>query len=150
MGQSLVSLLVHVVFSTKNRVKLIRPETEQELYPYMCGILRNHGSPCLAINGTADHIHMLISLSKNFGLADLMEDLKKDSSKWIKTQGAEYKNFHWQDGYAGLSIGQSGVTQVKKYIARQKEHHKKARFHDELIALLKKYEIDYDERYIWT
>jgi len=79
-----------------------------------------------------------------------MEDLKKDSSKWIKTQGAGYKNFHWQDGYAGFSIGQSGVPQVKKYIARQKEHHKKARFQDELIALLKKYEIDYDERYIWT
>ena len=120
MSQTLVSLLVHVVFSTKNRVEIIRPETEEELYPYMSGILRNNGSPCLAINGTANHVHMLVSLSKTIALADLMEDLKKDSSKWIKTQGARYRNFHWQDGYAGFSIGRSGVAQVKKYIAGQK------------------------------
>src|SRR5215469_13942609 len=138
MAQTLTSLLIHIIFSTKNRVKIIRKEDEEEFYKYMSGILRNHSSPCLAINGTENHVHLLVSLSKNIALADLLEDLKKDSSKWIKTQGAGY-NFHWQDGYAGFSIGRSGVPQVKKYIAGQKAHHRKVRFEDELIALLRKY-----------
>jgi len=150
MAQTLTSLLVHIIFSTKDRVKLIHNEDEEELYKYMCGILRNHDSPCLAINGTEDHVHLLISQSKNIALADLLEDLKKDSSKWIKTMGRDYRDFYWQGGYAAFSIGESGVEPLKRYIANQKEHHKKRTFQDELRALLKKYKVEYDERYIWT
>ena len=149
MAQTLVSLLVHLVFSTKNREEIIRPETEADLYPYMCGIVAKYESPCLAINGMPDHVHMLISMSKNIALADLLEELKKDSSKWIKTQGSFYKHFHWQGGYAGFSVSRSRVEAVKRYIATQKEHHKKVSFQDELRGLLKKHNVEYDERYIW-
>ncbi|MGH9761643.1 MAG: IS200/IS605 family transposase [Blastocatellia bacterium] len=150
MSQSTVTNLLHIVFSTKNRVEIIREETEDELYKYMSGIFRNKQSPCIAINGTSNHVHMLVSLSKNIALADIMEDLKKDSSKWIKTKGDWYRDFHWQDGYGAFSIGQSGVSALKEYIAKQKEHHKKVRFEDEFVALLKKYKVEYDERYLWS
>src|SRR5690349_1075437 len=150
MAQTLTSLLIHVVFSTKLRIPMIREQDEEELYKYMCGIPRNHQSPCLAINGTADHVHLLVSQSKNIALADLLEDLKKDSSKWIKKLGRIYNGFHWQDGYAAFSIGESGVETLKQYIANQKDHHKRQSFQDELRALLKKYRVEYDERYIWT
>ena len=149
MAQTLVSLLVHIVFSTKNRANLITPEIEPELFPYMTGILKNHESPCLAINGTANHVHLLISQSKNTALSDLIGELKRDSSKWIKTKGAAFRNFHWQDGYGGFSIGQSNMVALKRYITRQKQRHKAASFEAEFLGLLEKYEVEYDERYLW-
>ena len=149
MAQTLVSLLVHIVFSTKNRANLITPEIEPELFPYMTGILKNHESPCLAINGTANHVHLLISQSKNTALSDLIGELKRDSSKWIKTKGAAFRNFHWQDGYGGFSIGQSNMVDLKRYITRQKQRHKAASFEAEFLGLLEKYEVEYDERYLW-
>jgi REP element-mobilizing transposase RayT len=150
MAQTLVSLLVHVVFSTKNREPFITPDIEDDLYAYISGIIRNHQSRCLAINGTADHVHMLVSQSKNIALSDLLEDIKKDSSTWIKTKDAKFKSFYWQVGYAGFSIGQSSVGALTRYIGNQKQHHRKRNFQEELLDLLKKYEVEYDERYIWT
>jgi putative transposase len=149
MAQTLVSLLVHVVFSTKNRVNVITPEIEPDLFAYMGGILRNNQSRLLDAGGTANHVHLLISQSKNIALSALLKDVKKDSSKWIKTNGTAFRGFHWQDGYAGFSIGQSNITALKRYIAKQKEHHKKRTFQEELLELLKKYEMEYDERYLW-
>ena len=150
MSQTVVSLLVHIVFSTKGRMKIINPEIEPELFPYISGIIRKHESKCLAINGTEDHVHLLVSMGKNVTVPNLLMQIKKGSSAWIKTQGPQYKNFRWQDGYGAFSIGQSSVPAVKRYIAQQKEHHKKVSFQSELLALLKKYEIEYDERYIWS
>jgi REP element-mobilizing transposase RayT len=149
MPQSLASILVHVVFSTKHRQPLIKPEIEDELFAYMSSIWRAHESPVLAINGAEDHVHSLVSLSRKVALSDVLEEVKKSSSKWIKTKGPEYKNFYWQNGYGAFSIGQSGVEALKKYIAIQKEHHTKQTFQDEFRAFLKLYNIEYDERYVW-
>jgi REP element-mobilizing transposase RayT len=149
MPQSLARILVHIVFSAKHRQPLIKPEIEDELFKYMCGILREHESPALAINGTEDHVHLLISLSRKVALSDLLEEVKKSSSKWIKTKGPEYKNFYWQNGFGAFSIGESGAPALKKYIAEQKEHHRKKTFQEELREFLKLYHIEYDERYVW-
>jgi REP element-mobilizing transposase RayT len=150
MAQTLVNLLVHVVFSTKNRTKIIAPEIEPELFAYMAGTLKNLESPCLAINGTADHVHILVSQSKNVALSRLVGELKESSSRWIKTKSPKYQSFDWQDGYGAFSIGQSNVAALKKYIAQQKERHKKKSFQVELIEFLKRYGVKYDERYLWT
>ena len=149
MAQTLVSLMVHVIFSTKNREPFITPEIEPELFAYIGGILKNHESRLLDAGGTADHVHLLISQSKNLSLSSLMKDVKKDSSSWIKTKGQLFRNFHWQDGYGAFSIGKSDLPELKKYIERQKEHHRKRTFQEELIAFLDEYGIAYDERYLW-
>jgi putative transposase len=150
MAQTLVSLLVHIIFSTKNRERIITPEVEPELFAYMGGILKNHESRLLDAGGTADHVHLLVSQSKNVSLSSLLKDIKKDSSSWIKTKGSQFRNFHWQDGYGAFSIGKSDVPELKKYIAGQKEHHRKQTFQEELIEFLKEYGIVYDERYLWN
>ncbi|MCI0693383.1 IS200/IS605 family transposase [candidate division KSB1 bacterium] len=149
MPQSLASILVHVVFSTKHRQPLIKPEIEDELFAYMSSIWRTHESPVLAINGAEDHVHTLVSLSRKVALSEVLEEVKKSSSKWIKTKGPECKNFYWQNGFGAFSIGQSGVEALKKYITIQKEHHTKQTFQDEFRAFLKLYNIEYDERYVW-
>ena len=149
MAQTLVSLLVHIVFSTKNREPFITPEIEPELYSYVGGILKNHESRLLDVGGTPDHLHLLISQSKNASLSSLMKDVKKDSSLWIKTKGRQFRNFHWQDGYGAFSIGKSDIPRLKEYIASQKEHHRRGTFKEELIGFLDEYGIAYDERYLW-
>jgi len=148
MAQTLVSLMTHVIFSTKSRERFITTEIESELFSYIGGILKNSESRLLDAGGDVDHVHLLISQSKNIALSALMKDVKKDSSSWIKTRGRIFRNFHWQDGYAAFSIGQSNVNDLKKYISRQKEHHRKRSFQEELIQFLNAYGIDYDERYL--
>lgn len=149
MAQTLTRLLVHAIFSTKNRTNLIKPEIEPELYAYIGGICRNAGSPLLAAGGTENHVHLLISLAKTLPLADLMMDVKKDSSKWIKTRAACFADFQWQEGYGGFSIGESQVDDLKAYFARQKEHHRAMTFEEEYLAFLRKFNVPYDERYLW-
>ena len=150
MPQTLTRLLVHVVFSTKERRSLIVPIIEDDLHAYMGGICRNCESPALAIGGTENHVHLLVSLSKNIALSDFMMTLKKDSSKWIKTRGNTFVDFHWQDGYGAFSIGESQVGAVTEYIRGQKERHKTASFEDELVALAKRYGVAFDTRYLWS
>ena len=150
MAQTLVCLRVHVVFSTKDRRPMITPEVESELYAYIGGTANNLGSPCLAAGGTSNHVHLLISQSKTIALSSLMEEVKKSSSKWIKTKSPTLRTFGWQDGYGAFTIGQSQVEALQNYIAGQKERHKKLSFEQELVALLKKYNVQYDERYIWS
>ena len=149
MAQSLSKIFIHLTFSTKHHQPLIDPELEQELFPYMAKIFRENDSPSLAINGTRDHIHILFLLSKKIPLCDVIEEVKKSSSKWAKTKGIRYRNFYWQNGYGAFSIGQSNVEAVKNYIARQKIHHQKKSLKEEFLQLLKKYKIEYDERYLW-
>ena len=150
MAQTLVNILVHVIFSTKERRHLIKPEAKAELCAYMAGTLRNLGSPCLEIGGTSNHIHLLTALSKKAAMSDVVGELKKSSSKWIKTKGPAYAHFAWQEGYGAFSIGQSQVGALKRYIAAQEEHHKTKSFETEFIDILKKYGVAYDERYIWA
>lgn len=149
MPQSLSSILIHLVFSTKRREPLIVTEIESELYAYMIGIFRNHQCPSLIVGGTRDHVHSLFVLHRTVSVAEIVEEVKKSSSKWIKTQGAEFGSFQWQAGYGAFSIGQSNVPAVKRYIANQKAHHSRQEFQDEFRALLNKYEVEHDERYVW-
>ncbi len=149
MAQTLVSLYVHIVFSTKNRVDMIQTDVEEELWAYIGGILKNNKSRLLASNGTENHIHLLISLGKTIALSELVGDIKRDSSKWIKTFSEHYQNFQWQDGYGAFSVGYTQIADVKTYIANQKIHHAETTFEDELRYFLNKYEVEYDENYIW-
>jgi putative transposase len=149
MAQSLSSILIHLVFSTKNREPFITPAIETELHPYMAKIFCELKSPSLAIDGTSDHLHILFSLGRVIKVADLVEEVKTASSKWIKTKGREFRSFHWQKGYGAFSIGQSNVDTLKRYIRGQKRHHNRVTFQDEFRKFLKRYQIDYDERYVW-
>jgi REP element-mobilizing transposase RayT len=149
MPQSLSSILIHLVFSTKLREPFITPEIEPELHAYMAAIFRECKSSPLLIGGTQDHIHALFVLSRTRALSEIVAEVKTNSSKWIKTKGREFRSFHWQSGYGAFSIGQSNIEKVKCYIARQREHHRQRTFQDEYRALLKKYKIEYDEMYVW-
>ena len=128
---------------------MITPEIENDLFGYIHGIIENNGSKLIIANGTANHIHLLISLGKKIDIPELIGDIKRDSSSWIKKQDSSFSNFYWQKGYGAFSIGQSQIETVVNYIKRQKEHHAKQDFKDEFRAILKKYEIDFDERYVW-
>jgi putative transposase len=148
MSQSFVQIYVHIVFHTKNNVSLIKEDVEKELYSYLGGILKNYKSNPLQIGGTSDHLHVLCTLPKTISTADLVEEIKKSSSKWIKTKGDHYQNFYWQDGYGGFSVSNSGVEAVKKYILTQKEHHKRLTAIDEYKNLLDEHGIQYEDRYL--
>ncbi|MCA0445907.1 MAG: IS200/IS605 family transposase [Bacteroidetes bacterium] len=149
MGQSLVKNYIHIVFSTKNREPLIHPLVEAELHSYLGGICNRLESPVIIVGGYTDHIHILCILSKKITLMKLMEELKSHSSKWIKTKGAGYENFFWQDGYGAFSVNPSELDAVIAYIANQHEHHSKKTFQNEYRTFLKKYKVDFDERYVW-
>jgi REP element-mobilizing transposase RayT len=115
----------------------------------MATIFRNSKSPSLAIDGTRDHIHILFSLARVVTIADIVEEVKTSTSKWIKTKGREFRNFHWQRGYGAFSIGQSNVASLKRYLEHQKEHHRRVTFEDEYRKFLKAYDVNYDEKYVW-
>ena len=150
MSQSLSKLYVHLVFHVKNNQIFIRPEEETELYAYMGGIIKQLSSDPICINGIKNHVHILATMSKNISLADFLKEIKRSSSRWIKTKHAHYKYFEWQGGYSGYSVSQSKVKDVEKYIANQKEHHKKVSFKEEYVRFLKEYGVDFDENYLWT
>jgi len=149
MPQSLSSILIHLVFSTKSRHPFLTPEIDAQLYPYIAAILKAMKSPALIINGTSDHVHTLLLLSRVVTIADLVEEVKTESSKWIKTKGQQFRHFHWQSGYGAFSIGQSQAPTLKRYITHQKEHHRRVTFQDEYRKFLAAYDVDYDERYVW-
>jgi putative transposase len=149
MPQSLSAILVHVIFSTKNREVWIHDRIESELHAYATTVLTNAGCPTLAVNGAADHLHVLFNLSRTTTIADVVEALKTSTSKWIKAKGPEFRGFHWQTGYAAFSVSQSNVEQVVQYIQQQKDRHAARSFQDELRALLKKHGVAFDELYVW-
>jgi putative transposase len=149
MGQSLVKNYIHIVFSTKHREPLINPQIEAELHSYLGGICNKLECQVIKIGGYTDHIHILCMLSKKIALMTLLEKVKANSSKWIKTKGEEYENFYWQDGDAAFSVNPAEIDAVIAYIANQHKHHNKNSFQNEYRELLKKYEVEYDEKYIW-
>jgi len=150
MAQSLSKLYVHLIFHIKNASVSIKSKDKKDLYAYMGSIINDNGSLPILINGTRDHVHVLCVMSKNIALAKLIEEIKRHSSRWIKTIGPYYKQFSWQGGYSGFSVSQSLHDKTKQYIANQEEHHKKITFKEELGIFLKEYGIEYDERYLWT
>jgi REP element-mobilizing transposase RayT len=149
MPQSLANILVHLIFSTKTRHPFLTPQIELELYPYLATVFAEMDSPALIINGTADHVHCLFRLSRKVSLMDVVEEVKKRSSKWIKTKGQEFQRFSWQAGYGAFSIGESMVARLRQYIARQKDHHRRRTFQEEFREFLARYNVEYDERYVW-
>ena len=150
MAQTFVISNFHLVFSTKHRQALLRPEIESALYGYMNGIVTGLDSRCLAINGTEDHTHLLVSLSKKLPLSELLCQVKASSTKWIKAQNdGACSRFAWQDGYGAFSVSLSGVPAVIDYIARQKEHHSRMSFEEEYRTLLRRSGIEFDERYLF-
>ena len=149
MSQFLANILVHIIFSTKNRQATILPEVMQDLHSYISGIARTHESLVHEIGGIEDHVHLLVSLPRTLALSKLIEEIKKGSSKWIKTKGNLYVDFAWQNGYGAFSIGQSAYEDLRKYIQNQRDHHKRISFQDEFRTFLKKYRIAYDEKYVW-
>ncbi|MFA6716802.1 MAG: IS200/IS605 family transposase [Victivallales bacterium] len=155
MAQSLSQLYVHIVFhiNLNNPVKIPEP-LQPDLYAYLATICKNHESPSILVGGTSDHVHILCRLSKNIAASKLLEELKTDSSKWIKSRAEEFSGrlnrFSWQKGYGIFSVSASQAATVKEYIAKQKEHHKKISFKGEYLLLLKKYNIEYDENYLWN
>lgn len=150
MAQTLTRILVHVIFSTKDRANFIAPAIEADLHAYLGGTCRGHDSALLCVGGTEDHVHLLVSLGKTVALSDLVLHLKRDSSRWIKGRFKGFGAFGWQGGYAALSVGQSQVERLRTYIAGQKMHHQRTSFQDELRAFLNRYGVEYDERYLWT
>lgn len=149
MASTLTKILLHITYSTKSRAPRIPASIEPDLYAYIGGICRRMDSPLLAMNGTPDHVHMLVSLAKTVALSDFMLNIKRDSSKWIKDRDAALGEFDWQDGYFAFSIGASGVAALRAYISKQKEHHQAVDFKDEIRVFLQKYAVEWDERYIW-
>ena len=146
MPQSLANILIHVIWSTKERRPLIADDVRPQLHGYMADILKNIESPALIINSVSDHVHILSRLSKNLAACKLVEEVKKSSSKRIKEQGVG--DFAWQNGYGVFSVSQSNVDAVRKYIEQQAEHHKKRDFKDEFREFCKRYTVAIDERYM--
>ena len=149
MSQSLTQIYTHLVFSTKYRQPLIDEQIEPDLHAYLAAVCKELDCLPFKVGGFTDHVHIACLLSKKIALMDLMEEVKKRSSKWIKTQGAGYSNFYWQGGYGAFSVNPSQIAIVIKYISNQHEHHKKISFQYEYRAFLKKYNVDFDERYVW-
>ena len=149
VSQSLSSVLIHIIFSTKMRLPLIQPEIMPDLYSYMAGIAKEQDSFVHEIGGVEDHVHLLVSLPRTLPLSKLVEEIKKGSSKWIKTKGNLYSNFAWQNGYGAFSIGRSTFDSLRKYIQNQKKHHQKVSFQDEYRSILNKYAIEFNEKYVW-
>ena len=150
MAQSLSKLFVHLVFHIKNGSVEIDKTVSNELYAYMGAIIKDNESIPILINGTSNHVHILCVMSKNIALSKLVEEIKRHSSRWIKTKGEQYKQFAWQGGYGAFSVSSSLHDKTKRYIENQEIHHKKMTFENEYILFMKKYGINYDERYLWT
>ena len=150
MSQSLATNLLHLVYSTKGRKPWIPKSIRSKLFAYQAGIFQCWESPAVIVGGVDDHTHALFALSKNHSLSKIVEEVKKGSSKWMKTpEGSGNSRFRWQAGYAGFSVSESNVAAVRSYIANQERHHTSMTFQDELRGLLRRHGIAFDERYVW-
>jgi REP element-mobilizing transposase RayT len=147
VAQTLGNVVVHLIFSTKQRKPLIEPDIRSSLFAYLGGIVREMRGTALIVNGTCDHVHMLIGIRPAHSIADIARIVKTNSSGWIRKSG--YTEFAWQSGYGVFSVSESSIPAVTKYIAMQDEHHRKRSFQEEFVAFLKKNKVVYDERYIW-
>jgi putative transposase len=150
MPQSLAQIYVHIVFSTKERRNFLQDRSmRDECHKYLGGTCNNLGCPVLCVGGVADHVHILCRLGRTMSVADLVKELKRDSSQWLKTKAPDLANFYWQSGYGAFSVSPGHVEALRIYIANQEEHHRTESFQDEFRRLLTKYGIEWDERYVW-
>jgi len=149
MGHTYASILIHAVFSTKGRLPTMSDTFRSRLYEYMGGVARHDGGKALRIGGTANHVHLLLSLRPVVSVSDVLRRLKGASTAWVHDTFPGSGDFSWQDGYAAFSVGQSDSREVSDYIGRQEEHHRKVTFEDEFLAILAENGIEYDPRYVW-
>ena len=153
MSQSLSQIWVHIIFSTKNRYPFLKDTAiRQRLYAYIQAICHKKKCETIIVNGIEDHVHILTSLHKNISLSTLIETIKKSSSLWVKqlnTEDSTINQFYWQNGYGVFSVSQSNLLSVKSYIEKQKEHHQKYNFQEELKKFLTQHGVSYDEKYLW-
>jgi putative transposase len=150
MAQSLAKILIHTIFSTKDRHPFLRDKSLREELPrYLGGILANHGCQPLIVGGVEDHVHILSALSRTYEAAEMVKEDKRASSVWVKSKASGLQDFAWQKGYGMFSIGFSQVNEVRGYIAGQEKHHRKISFQEEFLKFLTRYEIEFDERYVW-
>jgi REP element-mobilizing transposase RayT len=149
MPQSLAQILVHLVFSTKNREALLPDDLRDELHAYIGGIVENHKGTLLKAGSVADHIHLLVAHPRTCAPSELVQEIKTGSSKWLKINSPLLAQFHWQGGYGIFSISPSHRPEVERYIAGQANHHRVVTFQEEYRRLLNKYGIVFDERYVW-
>lgn len=149
MANTYSQLYIHFVFGVQNRKSLIHPDWEEELYKYITGMIQKKGHKMIAINGMPDHLHIFVGYQPKESISELIKVVKGESSKWIREKQIVQGKFRWQEGFGAFSYSRSHICRVYKYIENQKEHHRKKTFMEEYIDLLEKYEIDYDERYIF-
>ncbi len=148
MSRTFTNLLTHLIFSTKDREPLIRTDMKEELHAYLGGLTRELKGKAYGVNGTDDHVHMLVNLPSKISVSDAMRFIKSNSSAWARDKWKRL--FAWQLGYGAFSVSQSNTQQVLKYIGNQESHHRKVAFREEFINLLNKHGIEYEERYLWV
>jgi putative transposase len=149
MAQSLSKLFIHLIFSTKHREPLLLQPLRDQMHAYLATVLNNDDCPAVKVGGSSDHVHILFRLSKNLALAQVVEEIKTSSSRWIKTQGRALGGFHWQNGYGGFSVSSGQVHGLSGYIEQQEKHHRAVSFQEEYRKFLEDYGVEYDERYVW-
>jgi REP element-mobilizing transposase RayT len=150
MAQSLSQVYLHIVFSTKNRARFLQDRALRErTHAYLAGACRNLDSPSIIVGGVEDHVHILCRLAKTLSISEFIRELKRESSKWLKEQSSDLSSFFWQGGYGAFSISPAHVKGLTDYITNQEEHHKKETFQEEFRRLLRLYEIEFDEKYVW-
>jgi REP element-mobilizing transposase RayT len=150
MAQSLAKLWVHLIFSTKDRYPFLADKPiRTDMHAYLATVLRSQDCETIIVGGVEDHVHALFALSKNYPLADVIKEIKRTSSSWMKGVSSKLRQFYWQRGYGAFSVSQSQLEDVTRYIERQEEHHRKVTFQEEYRAFLKRYCVEYDERYVW-
>jgi len=149
MGNTFSQIYIQVVFAVTGRMSLITKDYKEELHKYITGIVRNKGQKLISINGIPDHLHILIGLRPAMALADLVRDVKSDSSDWVNRKKLSRGKFAWQEGYGAFSYGHSQLDMIIRYIQNQERHHKRRSFKDEYLTLLKKFEIEFKEEYVF-
>ena len=149
MPQSLSQVILHVVFSTKDRRPWLDPAIRPRMHAHLATLCRDCDCPAYRVGGAADHVHIATRLARTLSQAGLLEKIKKTSSAWIKAQGEQYGSFFWQGGYGDFSIGWSQLEELVGYIDRQEQHHRTQTFQEEYRNLLQKYRVEFDERYVW-
>jgi REP element-mobilizing transposase RayT len=149
MPQSLSHVLVHLIFSTKDRRPVLKDTIRVEMHAYLASVLNSSDNTCVRIGGVTDHVHIALFIARTESIAKIMERLKVSSSKWIKTKGPEFSRFSWQRGYAAFSVSPSDLTALVEYIDAQATHHQRRDFQAEMRAMFAKYGVEFDEKYVW-
>lgn len=149
MPQSLAKIYIHIIFSTKHRKNLIDDAIEDSLFEYIGGICKQLETNPVIVGGYRNHVHILCMLSRKVTVMHLVQEIKRASSKWIKTRGTQYNNFYWQDGYAVFSVYAKSLPIVEKYIQNQRAHHSRVKYKREFRSLMKEIDQEFDEQYVW-